>query len=120
MPIDGGEIADISLIAGKEFRNWVVKDLDPLFQVVSAIQKRRRKILLSFPHDSVTTARLKTYKVHLDIGVHWARDQVGETDRDGRRTKDQGSRVRQRRQKNKRSREPSPIGAAEEQEIIEG
>ncbi|GFT15930.1 hypothetical protein TNCV_3315001 [Trichonephila clavipes] len=26
-----GKIADISLIAGKEFRNWVVRYSDPLF-----------------------------------------------------------------------------------------
>ncbi|GFV29509.1 hypothetical protein TNCV_2728901 [Trichonephila clavipes] len=74
---DGGKISDISLIAGKEFRNWMVKDLVPLSQVVSAIQKRRRKIVLSFSDDSVTTARLKTYNVRVDIGAHWARDQMG-------------------------------------------
>ncbi|GFU80765.1 hypothetical protein TNCV_514921 [Trichonephila clavipes] len=42
MPIDGGKIADISLTAGTEFWNWMVKDLGPLSQVVSAIQKRRQ------------------------------------------------------------------------------
>ncbi|GFT43691.1 hypothetical protein TNCV_1554711 [Trichonephila clavipes] len=26
-----GKIPDISLIAGKEFRNWLVRDSDPLF-----------------------------------------------------------------------------------------
>ncbi|GFT30511.1 hypothetical protein TNCV_2377891 [Trichonephila clavipes] len=67
---------------------------------------RRRNIVLSFSHNSVTTARLKTYNVHLDIGAHWAIDQMG-CDRQGW-------------QKNKRSREPRPTGAAEEQEITEG
>ncbi|GFV70655.1 uncharacterized protein TNCV_3842341 [Trichonephila clavipes] len=85
-----GKIADISLIAGKEFRNWVVKDLDPLSQAVPTVKKRRRNIVLSFSHDSVTTARLKSYNVHLDIGPQRARYQ--------------GSRDRQGRQNNKRSR----------------
>ncbi|GFX86347.1 hypothetical protein TNCV_2562291 [Trichonephila clavipes] len=76
MPTDNGKAADISPIAGKEFKNWMVKDLSPLSQVVSAIQKRRRKIVLSFSHDSETAVRLKTYNVHLGIGAHWARDQV--------------------------------------------
>ncbi|GFT24557.1 uncharacterized protein TNCV_3253571 [Trichonephila clavipes] len=58
-----GKIADISLIAGKEFRNWVVKDLDPLSQAVPIVKKRRRNIVLSFAYDSVTIARLKTYKL---------------------------------------------------------
>ncbi|GFT52092.1 hypothetical protein TNCV_4504701 [Trichonephila clavipes] len=88
MPTDGGKIANIFLIAGKEFRNWVVKDLDPLSQVVLAIQKRHRKIVLAFSHDSVTTVRLKTYNVHLTsvpigLEIKWA-----ETDRGGRRTRD--------------------------------
>ncbi|GFU49320.1 hypothetical protein TNCV_3611171 [Trichonephila clavipes] len=106
MPTEGGKIADIALIAGKEFRNWVFKDLGSLSQVVSAIQKIYRKIVLSLSNDSVMTARLKTYNVHLHIGAHWARDQV--------------SGNRQGRQKNKRSREPSPTEEAEEQEITEG
>ncbi|GFV70651.1 hypothetical protein TNCV_3842321 [Trichonephila clavipes] len=76
-----GKIPDIFLIAGKEFRNWVVKDLDPLSQAIPTVQKRRRNIVLSFSHDLVTTSRLKTYNVHLDIGAHWA-----ETDRGVRRT----------------------------------
>ncbi|GFW01447.1 hypothetical protein TNCV_5030971 [Trichonephila clavipes] len=77
MPTDVGKIPDISLIAGKEFRNWVVKDLDPFSQADQTVKKRCRNIVLSFFHDSVTTVRLKTYNVHLDIGTHWARDQMG-------------------------------------------
>ncbi|GFV09880.1 hypothetical protein TNCV_2318101 [Trichonephila clavipes] len=71
-----GKVTDISLIAGKKFRNWVVKDVDPVSQAVPTVKKRHRNIVLSFPHDSVTTARLKTYNVHLDIGVQRARDQM--------------------------------------------
>ncbi|GFV50377.1 hypothetical protein TNCV_2649441 [Trichonephila clavipes] len=56
--------------------------------------------------------------VHLDIGAHGARDEIGlrptgaaeeqeikgaETNRGDRRTRDQGSRDRQERQKNRRS-----------------
>ncbi|GFX40653.1 hypothetical protein TNCV_2374371 [Trichonephila clavipes] len=85
-----GKIPDISLIAGKKFRNWVVKDLDPFSQDVPTVKKRCRNIVLSFSHDSVTTARLKTYNVHRVIGTQRARDQI--------------SRDRQRRPKNKRSK----------------
>ncbi|GFX03566.1 hypothetical protein TNCV_4751511 [Trichonephila clavipes] len=86
MPTDVGKIPHISLIAGKEFRNWVVKELDPFSQALPTVKKRRRNIVLSFSHDSVTTARLKTYNMHLDIGAQRARDQMGaETDRGGRR-----------------------------------
>ncbi|GFT07912.1 hypothetical protein TNCV_873441 [Trichonephila clavipes] len=88
MPTDVGKIPDISLIAGKEFRNWVVKDLDPLSQVVPAIKKRRRNIVLSFSHDSttVTTARLKAYNVHRAIGTQRQEIKWAETDR-GKRSK---------------------------------
>ncbi|GFT83336.1 hypothetical protein TNCV_1555561 [Trichonephila clavipes] len=34
--------------AGKEFRTWVVKDLDPLSQTVSTVKKRRRNIDCAF------------------------------------------------------------------------
>ncbi|GFV97488.1 hypothetical protein TNCV_2039961 [Trichonephila clavipes] len=85
-----GKIPDISLIAGKEFRNWVVKDSDPLYQIALTVKKRSRSIVLSFSHDSVMTARLQTYNVHLAIGAQRARDQM---DQD-----------RQRRPKNKRSK----------------
>ncbi|GFU35129.1 hypothetical protein TNCV_174361 [Trichonephila clavipes] len=74
-----GKIADISLIAGKEFRNWVVKDLDPPSQAVLTVKNRRRNIVLSFSHDSV----MKTYNVHRAIGAQRARDQMGR-DRQGR------------------------------------
>ncbi|GFX82077.1 hypothetical protein TNCV_398071 [Trichonephila clavipes] len=77
MLTDVGKIPDISVIDGKEFRNRVVKDLDPFSQAVRTVKKRCRNIVLSFSHDSVTTARLETYNVHLDIGAHWARDQMG-------------------------------------------
>ncbi|GFW18564.1 hypothetical protein TNCV_1222251 [Trichonephila clavipes] len=33
-------------------------------------------VVLSFSRDSVTTARLVTYNVHLDIGAHGARDET--------------------------------------------
>ncbi|GFV93765.1 integrase catalytic domain-containing protein [Trichonephila clavipes] len=66
---------------------WSKVGLDTLFQAVPSVKKRRRKIVLSFSHDSVTTVHLKTYNVHLDIGAKWARDQM--------------SRDRQRRPKNK-------------------
>ncbi|GFX92775.1 hypothetical protein TNCV_4876321 [Trichonephila clavipes] len=84
------KIPDISLIAGKEFRNWVVKDSDPLSQAIPTVKKRRRNIGLSFFDDSVTTARLKTYNVHRAISAQPARDQMG--------------RDRQGRHKNKRSK----------------
>ncbi|GFY36641.1 hypothetical protein TNCV_28451 [Trichonephila clavipes] len=77
------KIADISLIAGNEFRNWVVEDLDSFSQAVPTVKKRRRNIVLSFSHDSVTTAHLKTYNVHLDIDAQRARDQMSR-DRQGR------------------------------------
>ncbi|GFW42345.1 hypothetical protein TNCV_239421 [Trichonephila clavipes] len=93
MSTDNGKIADVSLIAGKECRYWVVKDFGPLSRVLfQAIQKRRHRIVLSFSNDSVTTVRLKTYNVHLDIGAHWA----------------------------KRASGLRPEGTAEKQEIIEG
>ncbi|GFU61579.1 hypothetical protein TNCV_971391 [Trichonephila clavipes] len=89
MPTDVGKIPDISLIAEKEPRNWVVKDLHPFLKAAWIVKKRCRNIVLSYSHDSGTTARLKTYNVHQDIGAHWARDQM--------------ARDRQNRQKNKRS-----------------
>ncbi|GFU50043.1 hypothetical protein TNCV_4933921 [Trichonephila clavipes] len=46
-------------------------------------QKETLNIVLSFSHDSVTTARLKTYNVHRAIGAQRARDQMGQ-DRQGR------------------------------------
>ncbi|GFX27829.1 hypothetical protein TNCV_2614891 [Trichonephila clavipes] len=64
-------------MAGKAFRNWVVKDSDPLSQAVPTVKKRRRNIVLSFSHDSVTTARLKTYNAHRAICAQGARDQMG-------------------------------------------
>ncbi|GFV06507.1 hypothetical protein TNCV_2948291 [Trichonephila clavipes] len=98
-----GKNPDDSLIAEKEFRNWVVKDLVPFSQTVLGVKKRHINIVLSFSHDSVTIALLKTYNVHLDIGPHWALEiKWVETVRGSRRTRDQGSRVRQGRQKNKR------------------
>ncbi|GFW77210.1 hypothetical protein TNCV_2726401 [Trichonephila clavipes] len=100
-----GKLQTFPKLLGKNFRNWVVKDLDPISQV-RTIKKRYRNIAISFSHDSVTTGRLKTYSVHLGIGAHWARDQMGGN--------------RQGRQKNKRSREPRPTLTAEEQEITEG
>ncbi|GFU41660.1 hypothetical protein TNCV_154271 [Trichonephila clavipes] len=73
-----GEIPDISLIAGKEFRNWEVKDLDPFPDCPRKYNvKRRINIVLPFSHDSVTTARLKTYNVHLDIASHGDREEMG-------------------------------------------
>ncbi|GFW99520.1 hypothetical protein TNCV_3417531 [Trichonephila clavipes] len=69
-------------MAGKEFRICVGKDLDPLSQAVPIVRKRRRNIVLSFSHSSVTTARLKTYNVHLAIGIQQERDQMGR-DRQG-------------------------------------
>ncbi|GFW59017.1 hypothetical protein TNCV_2831231 [Trichonephila clavipes] len=78
-----GKIADIFLIPGKEFRNWVVKNLDPLSQTDPTVTKRRRNIVISFSLDSGTTARLKTYNVHLDIGAQRARDEMS-LDRQGR------------------------------------
>ncbi|GFT00850.1 hypothetical protein TNCV_3115051 [Trichonephila clavipes] len=67
----------------RENRHIVVKDLDPYSQAVRAVKKRCRNMVLSFSHDSVTTARLKTYNVHRAIGAHRARDQIGR-DRQGR------------------------------------
>ncbi|GFU10802.1 hypothetical protein TNCV_2388021 [Trichonephila clavipes] len=78
-----GKIADISLTAGAEFCNWVVKDLDPCSQAVPTVKKIRHNIVHSFSHDSGTTARLKTYNVYLDIGAQRARDQISR-DRQGR------------------------------------
>ncbi|GFU15571.1 hypothetical protein TNCV_1170741 [Trichonephila clavipes] len=83
MPNDVGKFPDISLIAGKEFRIWVVKDLDPFSQAVRTVKKRCRNIVLSFSHDSVMTAPLKAYNVHRAIGAQRARDQMGR-DRQGR------------------------------------
>ncbi|GFX08159.1 hypothetical protein TNCV_4783731 [Trichonephila clavipes] len=74
LPKDVGKIPDISLIPGKEFWNWEVKDLVPFSQTVPGNKKRRINIVLSFFHNSVTTARLTTYNVHSDISAHWARD----------------------------------------------
>ncbi|GFU21547.1 hypothetical protein TNCV_3827501 [Trichonephila clavipes] len=82
------ENADISLIEEKEFRNWVVKDLDPPSQAVPTVKKRPRNIVLSFSHDSGTTARLKTYNVHLDIGAQRARDQMSRDRQGDLRTKE--------------------------------
>ncbi|GFV25235.1 hypothetical protein TNCV_1466761 [Trichonephila clavipes] len=45
-------------MAEKEFRNWVVKPLDPFSQAVRTIKKRYRNIGLSFSLDSMT--KLKT------------------------------------------------------------
>ncbi|GFY18867.1 hypothetical protein TNCV_3875551 [Trichonephila clavipes] len=67
----------------EEIRNCMVKDLDSHSQAVPSVKKRRRNIMLSFSHDSVTTARLKTYKVHRAIGAKRARDKMG-LDREGR------------------------------------
>ncbi|GFX27569.1 hypothetical protein TNCV_4996241 [Trichonephila clavipes] len=50
---------------------------------VPTVKKRRRIIVLSVSHDSVTTARLKTYNVNRAIGVQRARDQKSR-DRQGR------------------------------------
>ncbi|GFV34174.1 hypothetical protein TNCV_3483841, partial [Trichonephila clavipes] len=50
---------------------------------VPTVKKRRRNIVLSFSHDSVTTARLKTYNVHQAISAQRGRDQMGR-DRQGR------------------------------------
>ncbi|GFV09941.1 hypothetical protein TNCV_4884751, partial [Trichonephila clavipes] len=71
MPTEIGKIPNISLIARKEFRNWIAKDLDPFFQAVRTVKKICRNIVLSFSCDSGMTARLKTYNVHLDIRAHW-------------------------------------------------
>ncbi|GFY23896.1 hypothetical protein TNCV_3536901 [Trichonephila clavipes] len=59
------QIPDFSLIAGKEFRNWVL-----------GVKKRRINNVLSLTPDSVTTARLKTYNLLPDIGAHRARDEM--------------------------------------------
>ncbi|GFX66282.1 hypothetical protein TNCV_342561 [Trichonephila clavipes] len=80
----------------------MVKDFDP-FSHILGVKKRLINIVLSFSHDSMTTARLKTYIVHLDIGALGLEIKWVETDRGSRRTKDQESRVRQGRQKNKSS-----------------
>ncbi|GFX82049.1 integrase catalytic domain-containing protein [Trichonephila clavipes] len=50
---------------------------------VPTVKKRRINIVLSFSHDSLTTACLETNNVHVDIDAHWA-----ETDRSGKRTRD--------------------------------
>ncbi|GFU45682.1 hypothetical protein TNCV_4223751 [Trichonephila clavipes] len=50
---------------------------------VPTVKKRHRNIVLSFSHDSVKTARLKTYNAHRVIGTQRARDQMGR-DRQGR------------------------------------
>ncbi|GFT26863.1 hypothetical protein TNCV_3710261 [Trichonephila clavipes] len=56
---------------------------------------------LRLPTIPVTTALLKTYNVHPDIGVHRARDEM--------------CRDRRGRQRDNRSREPCPTGAAKGQ-----
>ncbi|GFV10609.1 hypothetical protein TNCV_2122601 [Trichonephila clavipes] len=74
MLTDDGKIADISLIAGKEFRNWVVKDLGSLSQVVSAIQKRRRSGLpriLRLPPQAIR--RVRRYNL---VALHFKYDQA--------------------------------------------
>ncbi|GFT97865.1 hypothetical protein TNCV_2167741 [Trichonephila clavipes] len=43
---------------------------------VPTVKKRRRNIVLSFSHDSMTTARLKIYNVHRAIGAQRTRDQM--------------------------------------------
>ncbi|GFU14180.1 hypothetical protein TNCV_4167781 [Trichonephila clavipes] len=53
MPTDDEKIEDIALIAGKEFRKWVVKDLGLLSQVFSAI-KKRRPVVRSLQRDGKT------------------------------------------------------------------
>ncbi|GFV74224.1 uncharacterized protein TNCV_2312221 [Trichonephila clavipes] len=88
MPTDVGKIPDTSLIAGKEFRNWVVKDLDPFSQAVRTVKKRSRNIVLSFSHDSVTTARLKTYNGHRAIGANGQEIKWAETDKGSLRTRE--------------------------------
>ncbi|GFY17031.1 hypothetical protein TNCV_1088071 [Trichonephila clavipes] len=61
-----GEIPVVSLIAGKEFRKWVVRNSDPYFPGYPDRQKKHCNIVLSFSHDSVTTAGLRTYNMSRD------------------------------------------------------
>ncbi|GFU27900.1 hypothetical protein TNCV_449991 [Trichonephila clavipes] len=97
---------DVSVIAGKEFRNWVL-----------GVKKRRINNVSSFTPIPVTTARLKAYNVYPDIDAHGARDEMCRyrqgRHRDNRskelrptgrqKKKDQESRSRQERQKDKTS-----------------
>ncbi|GFW89508.1 hypothetical protein TNCV_1514591 [Trichonephila clavipes] len=57
-----------------EFPAFVKKKM----KAVPTVKKRRRNIVLSFSHDSVTTACLKTYKVHQAFGSQRARETLGE------------------------------------------
>ncbi|GFT15350.1 hypothetical protein TNCV_3264031 [Trichonephila clavipes] len=85
---------------------------------VLGVKKRRINNVLSFTPDSVTTARLKTYNVHSDIGAHGARDEMCR-DRQGRQRDNRSRELRPTGQQKKktRSREPSPIGAVKGQTI---
>ncbi|GFV36040.1 hypothetical protein TNCV_2867981 [Trichonephila clavipes] len=103
LPTNVARIPDFSLIAGKEFRNWVL-----------GVTKRRSNNVTPI---LVTTARLKTYSVHPDIGAHGAKDKMCR-DRRGWQRDNRSKELRPtRRQKKKRSREQSPTGAAKGQNI---
>ncbi|GFX33521.1 uncharacterized protein TNCV_1931881 [Trichonephila clavipes] len=116
MPTDVAKIPVVSLIAGKEFRNWVIKDLDPFSQAVRNVKKRCRNIELSFSQDSVTTAPLKTNNVHLDIGAQRARDQMSR-DQQGRpkNKRKEGIRRRERTKMDWTLRESLTVEIAKEQ-----
>ncbi|GFX81627.1 hypothetical protein TNCV_4644671 [Trichonephila clavipes] len=81
-----GKISDVSLISGKEFHKWVVKNCDNFIPGSPDVKKRLRNIVISFSHDSVTTARLR-----LPIGGQRAREQMC---RDQLRTQGWSPRVR--------------------------
>ncbi|GFU10799.1 hypothetical protein TNCV_2387991 [Trichonephila clavipes] len=106
LPTNVAKIPDFCLIAGKEFRNWVF-----------GVKKRCINNVLSFTPYSVTTARLKAYNVHPDIGAHGARDEICR-ERRGRQRDNRSKELRPtERQKEKKSRELSPTEAAKGQKI---
>ncbi|GFV04828.1 hypothetical protein TNCV_5047921 [Trichonephila clavipes] len=69
-----GKILFVSLIAGKEFRKWVVRNSDPFFPGYSDIQKRHGYIVLSSSHDLMMTTRSRTCNMSLDRFPPWAAD----------------------------------------------
>ncbi|GFU86294.1 hypothetical protein TNCV_369501 [Trichonephila clavipes] len=96
-----GKMPVVSLIAGKEFRKWVVRNSDLFSPGYPNRHKRHRNIVLSFSHDSATTARLRTYNMSRDRLQH--RRPTGKRSNEPRSTPDIGS-LRTRDQRGIKSR----------------